>query len=210
MRGELEAARSVQSLLLGQSLPAGIEAVYLPASEVGGDFYQCWGTAAGTMLVVGDVSGKGMPAAMTVSTIIGALRAFRNLPPAELLAALNQMLVGHGGFVTCCCVLASADGLRIANAGQPAPYLDGEEFAVEPGLPLGIVADTAYAEASAVRPAILTLVSDGVIEAANASGELLGFERAQALMGKPAKEVAEAARVWGQTDDITVVRLRRS
>ena len=209
MRGELEAARSVQSLLLGQSLPAGVEAVYYPASEVGGDLYQAWQTQEGTMLVVGDVSGKGLQAAMTVATIVGAIRRSHDLLPGELLGALNEAMQGQGGFVTCCCVLAGAEQLRMASAGHPAPYLDGVEVSMEPGLPLGVASGVSYDEVRAPRPALLTLVSDGVLEAANPSGELFGFERTREASLRPAKEIAGAARAWGQTDDITVIHLRR-
>ncbi len=210
LRSEMESAQTVQALLLGQSLPADVDAVYLPASEVGGDFYQVFATGAGTLVIVGDVSGKGLQAAMRVSAIVGALRSHRSEGPAEVLAHLNAVLLGAGGFVTCCCVLVEADTLRIANAGHPAPYLDGVEFAGESGLPLGLVADAAYAELRVPRPAILTLISDGVVEAANAHGELFGFDRTCAIARKPAREIAEAARQWGQTDDITVVTVRRS
>lgn len=209
MRGELEAARSVQSLLLGQALPAGVEAVYYPASEVGGDFYQAWQTGQGTMLVVGDVSGKGLQAAMTVATIVGAIRRSHDLLPGELLGAINEAMQGQGGFVTCCCVLAGAEQLRIASAGHPAPYLDGVELPIEPGLPLGVISGVSYDEVRAPRPALLTLVSDGVLEAANPSGELFGFERTRQLSLHPAKEIAQAARDWGQTDDISVIHLRQ-
>ncbi len=206
----MESAQTVQTLLLGQSLPAGVEAVYLPASEVGGDFYQVFSTPAGTLVVVGDASGKGLQAAMRVSAIVGALRNRRGDGPAEVLAELNAVLLGAGGFVSCCCVLVYRDSLRVASAGHPAPYFDGVEFAAEGGLPLGLVADAVWAESRAPRPSVLTLVSDGVVEAANTEGELFGFDRTRDISGKSAQQIAEAAQAWGQTDDITVVTVRRS
>ncbi len=97
LRGEMESAQTVQALLLGQSLPAGVEAVYLPASEVGGDFYQVFCTPARTLVAVGDVSGKGLQAAMRVSAIVGALRNRKSDGPADVLAELNAVLQGAGG-----------------------------------------------------------------------------------------------------------------
>jgi len=79
---------------------------------------------------------------------------------------------------------------------------------VPAGLPLGITPDAEYVETTHVLTGQLTLVSDGVVEAANASGELFGFDRTREISVKPAKEIAEAARAWGQNDDITVVTLR--
>jgi serine phosphatase RsbU (regulator of sigma subunit) len=117
-----------------------------------------------------------------------------------------------GGFVTCCAAHIAADGaMTLANAGNPAPYRNGEEMAVEPGLPLGMLSGADYAE---TRYQIacgdrLTFVSDGVVEATNPQGELYGFERTQAISNQPAKAIAEAATQFGQEDDITVVTLSR-
>jgi serine phosphatase RsbU (regulator of sigma subunit) len=159
-------------------------------------------------VLVGDVSGKGLKAAMTVAAIVGALRHRRSHTPADVLAELNGILLGASGFVTCCCVLVEPDQVRIATAGHPAPYLDGVEFAGPGGLPLGLTADATYTESSANRPSILTLVSDGVVEAENPQRELFGFARTREISGQTAQEIAEAAKAWGQTDDITVVTVR--
>ncbi len=210
LKAELQAAQSVQSLLLGQDLPSGVNAVYLPASEVGGDFYQVFCTERGTLVIVGDVSGKGLQAAMTVSTIVGALRNRRSNEPGEVLVELNRVLQGSPGFVTCCCVRFDQNEAIIASAGHPPPYLDGHEFNGESGLPLGVAADATYAECRMPLPALLTMVSDGVVEAANGKGELFGFDRTREISGKSAQEIADAAQAWGQTDDITVVTLRRN
>jgi serine phosphatase RsbU (regulator of sigma subunit) len=164
-------------------------------------------------VVVGDVSGKGLRAAMTVSAIIGALRTMPPLPPARILAALNRGLVGQvSGFVTCCVARIATGGLMtIANAGNPAPYCNGEEMAVEPGLPLGLLAEVSYAETHCqIAPGErLTFVSDGVIEATNPQGELYGFDRTQAISTESANQIAQTAGLFGQEDDITVVTLTR-
>ena len=216
MSGELASAAEVQSLLL-TSLPAAgdlfrIEPVYLPASEVGGDFYQILERADGARVVlVGDVSGKGLKAAMLVSVCVGILRREESSSPGEILTALNRGLAGRtgGGFVTCCCARFDADGnVTIANAGHPSPYCDGREVAVEGGLPLGIVPGVEYAE-FVTRGEQFTFVSDGVVEAANAAGELFGFDRTREMSGKSAAEIATAAKAWGQNDDITVVTVGR-
>ncbi len=115
-----------------------------------------------------------------------------------------------GGFVTCCCARFDASGtVTIANAGHPSPYCDGREVAVEAGLPLGVIAAVTYEE-SVVRGERFTFVSDGVVEAENARRELFGFDRTREISTKSAHEIAEAAKAWGQTDDITVVTVRRN
>ena len=98
--------------------------------------------------------------------------------------------------------------MTISNAGHPSPYVDGREVEVEAGLPLGIAPGVEYAE-FVTRGEQFTLVSDGVVEAENAQRELFGFDRTRDVSGKSALEIAEAARVWGQNDDITVVTVWR-
>ena len=204
LSGEMASAAEVQSLLLTSLPTAGdlyrIEPVYLPASEVGGDFYQVLERAGGSRIVlVGDVSGKGLKAAMLVSVTVGMLRRERSSSPAEILAGLNEGLAGRcgGGFVTCCCARFDADGtVTIANAGHPSPYCDGREVEVEAGLPLGIAPGVEYAE-FVTRGEQFTLVSDGVVEAENAQRELFGFDRTREISSKSAQEIAEAAKAWG-------------
>lgn len=212
LASELEAARAMQQLLLPKAEAPGVEAVYQPAAEVGGDFYYVEPQADGALLVVvGDVSGKGLKAAMLVSMLIGALRRDRPASPGEVLAGLNETLVGYagGGFVTCCCARFGPDGSVVAaNAGHPPPYVDGREIEVAAGLPLGVVSGAAYEE-SRMAGEYVTFVSDGVIEAENAQRELFGFERTREISTKSAAEIAEAARAWGQNDDITVVTVVR-
>jgi len=217
MANEFEAARTVQSLLLPAVTPATpgfkVESVYLPASEVGGDFFQVLpGADESLLIVVGDVSGKGLKAAMTVSAIVGALRDTENRQPAHVLAHLNRVLCGQvNGFVTCCAARMSGDGtMTIANAGHLPPYRSGEEIQFESGLPLGITADTSYAE-SAITLAPndqLTFLSDGVVEARSATGELFGFDRTRSIAMQTAEEIARAAQRHGQQDDIAVLTFR--
>ncbi|HTX75576.1 MAG TPA: SpoIIE family protein phosphatase [Terracidiphilus sp.] len=216
---ELEAAREIQQRLVPESLPLlenwRVAAAYLPAQEVGGDFYQVLEQTDGsTLIALGDVSGKGLKAAMTGTLAIGALRtlAAEALRPAELLERLNRQMVQaqDGGFVTCIAARLAADGeLTVANAGHLSPYWNGQEVACEPGLPLGIHAQADYAETAARIEAgdRLTFLSDGVVEARGATGELLGFERTRELSTRAAAEIAEAARRFGQEDDITVLTL---
>ncbi len=130
--------------------------------------------------------------------------------PAEILGAMNQRMLArsNGGFTTCLVVRLDADGtLTMANAGHLAPYLNGEELPIESGLPLGLAADSAYAERSfRVEPeSRLTLMTDGVIEARNTRGELFGFERTAAIATNAAEDIAHAAQAFGQEDDITVL-----
>ena len=221
LSGELEAARGVQSLLVADTpreIPGFVvQSVYLPASEVGGDFFQLLPRADGSLLaVIGDVSGKGLQAAMTVSATMGGLRSYalqtEFLPkPGQVLSHLNEVLHGQiNGFVTCCVLLIRPDGtMLLANAGHIPPYLAGLEMAVDGGLPLGIVRDVVYVDAfSRLYPdEQLTLVTDGVVEATNKAGQLYGFERTLAISQSSAQAIAEDARSFGQNDDITILTI---
>ena len=218
LSGELEAARGMQSLLVPSTAPNTpgftVESVYVPASEVGGDFFQVQPDEEGSLLiVVGDVSGKGLKAAMTVSTIVGALRGCSLRAPAKILAHLNLVLHGQiTGFATCCVTLIAADGLMtIANAGHLSPYRNGEELAVPGGLPLGLAADAGYEETEFhLAPGDrLTFMSDGVVEAQNSHRELFGFDRTRQISNRPAATIAETAKNFGQEDDITVLSVTR-
>ncbi len=217
LAAEFEAGRAMQQVLLGAELPSfsglRIDSVYMPAGEVGGDFFQVLPAPdSGVLIAVGDVSGKGLRAAMTVSTILGALRALPVVPPAKLLHTLNRALIGRlqGGLVTCCMAhIAPGGTTTIANAGHLAPYLDGEELTLESGLPLGVTTDIDYPEFTFVLAPgdTLTFLSDGVVEAQSPSGELYGFERTRALSTRSAEQIAAAAQAFGQHDDITVLTL---
>jgi hypothetical protein len=214
---ELHAAREIQQRLVPAHLPTVrgcvLEAAYFPAQEVGGDFYQVLDLPDGsTMLAVGDVSGKGLKAAMTGALAIGALRtlASEGLRPGLLLCRLNRQLAqsGDGGFVTCVCARIETGGaLLVANAGHLSPYRNGEELSLDGGLPLGIITDVGYTETTfSLEPGDrLTFLSDGVVEARNKQGELFGFQRTSHLMGRSAEHIARAAQEFGQEDDITVL-----
>jgi len=219
-RRELESARVVQQVLIPEAIPRvpgfAIESVYKPAGEVGGDFFQILPTAGGGVLaVIGDVSGKGTPAAMTVSLLVGTVRTLAHYTqsPGDILAAMNQRMLGRsqGGFTTCLVLRADADGaLTVANAGHIPPYLNGHELLLENGLPIGIAAGITYPENtfSLLPDARLTLLTDGVLEATNpTTKELFGFERAAAICTQSAEQIALAAQQFGQEDDITVLTL---
>ncbi len=222
LSAEMESARAVQQVLIPNEIPSvsgfEIHCVYKPAGYVGGDFFQIIPIAAGgTLIAIGDVSGKGMPAAMTVSLLVGTLRTLAHYTqsPSEILASMNQRMLARsqGGFTTCLIVRVAEDcTLTVANAGHLAPYLQGEELQlVENGLPLGLVAESVYPETTLQLPenTQLTLLTDGIIEARTRAGELLGFERAAVLSTQPAESIAQAAQTFGQEDDITVLTLAR-
>ena len=169
------------------------------------------------LIVVGDVSGKGLPAAMLVSVLVGAIRAeaSHDSDPARLLRSLNDRMVGRsqGGFTTCLVAHISAEGrITMANAGHLAPYLNGREVGVPGSLPLGIVSQVHYEIISVtLEPGdCLTFVSDGVVEARARSGELFGFDRTRELSRRPAEDIARVAQKFGQEDDITVVTVEFS
>lgn len=219
LESEIASAREVQQVILpddAASVPGfRMETVYEPAQEVGGDFFQSMPDGSGGMIVVvGDVSGKGLPAAMLVSMLIGAVRSLAEFTraPGAILAHLNRRLIGRaqGGFSTAIAAHISADGaVAIANAGHLAPYLDGRELELPGALPLGIDARAAYEEQTfALDPGSrLVFYSDGVVEARNTSGELLGFARAAELSTRPIADIAAEAKRFGQSDDITVVAI---
>lgn len=218
---ELGAAREIQQRLVPASLPElhgyRFEAAYLPAQEVGGDFYQILlQTDGSALVVVGDVSGKGLKAAMTGALAIGALRslAAENLGPAILLARLNQQICAtqDSGFITCLCTRIGSGGMTtLANAGHLSPYAGGQEIPVDSGLPLGLVPGIDYTETEFhLAPGqTLMLLSDGVVEAMNNARQMFGFERTRELSGESAAKIAEAAQNFGQEDDITVLTVSR-
>ena len=218
---EMRNARAVQQVLIpdeGTSVPGfAIESVYQPAGEVAGDFFQILPTKDGGVLaVIGDVSGKGMPAALTVSLLVGTVRTLAHYTesPGEILAAMNQRLLARsqGGFTTCLVLrIDCAGNVTAANAGHLAPYLNGEERAIEGGLPLGLAAISTYDECTFRLEAKqqMTLLTDGVVEARSESGELFGFQRTQAISEHTAQQIADAAKEFGQDDDITVLTLSR-
>jgi Stage II sporulation protein E (SpoIIE) len=218
---EFRNAQEIQRLLIPEELPTvpgvAITTAYRPAQEVGGDFFQLIPLENGAaLLVLGDVSGKGLHAAMTVALIVGAIRSCveTTSKPAEILAALNRRLHGRlrHGFATCLVLRLDANGTCVlANAGHLPPYLNGGEIELPSALPLGLV-DHAEYESTALRlnPADrLTLYTDGLLEARNPAGELFGFSRiAELLAAAPdAGQIADAAQQFGQDDDITVLTL---
>ncbi len=223
---ELAAARSVQQILIPDLLPSipglHIDSAYLPAQEVGGDFFQILPIPnaldperLSAFIVLGDVSGKGLKAAMTVALIVGTLCTSAEVcsSPSVLLAGLNRRLCGRGdGFTTCLVLMAESSGkITLANAGHPNPYLNGVEIQTEANLPLGLDAGVQYSEIGIQLDPdqLCTLVTDGVIEAISPSGELYGFERTLAISKKSANTIANAAREFGQQDDITVLTVAR-
>jgi len=221
LESELVAAQEVQKVLLPEHrevVPGfTVDSVYEPAQQVGGDFFQILpASEGGLLIVVGDVAGKGLPAAMLVSVLVGAISGLSEYTqdPAELLAGLNQRLAGRadGGFATALAAHIAADGwVRAANAGHLSPYLDGSEIELAGALPLGVMSGAVYetSEFHLAPGSRLTFYSDGVVEATNQRGELFGFERAEELSTEPAAAIAEAAKKFGQEDDITVVTIAR-
>ena len=221
---ELASARELQEVLIPEKPPTlpgfAISSAYHPALDVGGDFFQIIpleGPAAGsTLIVLGDVSGKGLRAAMAVSLIVGAVRtlAENTSSPAEILAGLSRRLYGRlqGGFTTCLAMRLDPGGIcTIASAGHPAPYINDKEAALPGALPLGIDPEMKYEETRMVLKAgdRCSLYTDGLLEARAPSGEIFSFERLQQLFASrpDAAKASETAVNFGQEDDITVLTL---
>jgi hypothetical protein len=223
---ELKSARELQQILIPEALPElpgfAVTSAYRPAQEVGGDFFQIIpleGEFLGsTLILLGDVSGKGLRAAMTVSLIVGAARTLAKFAPhpADLLAELNLRLYGRmqGGFTTCLAMRLSPDGTcTMASAGHPAPFLNQRQLNLPGALPLGVLSLASYKEETiSLREGDqFSLYTDGLLEARNPSGEIFSFARLDALFAtRPnAAEATEAAVNFGQDDDITVLTLTR-
>lgn len=153
-----------------------------------------------------------MPAAMTVSLLVGTFRTLAHYThsPSEILSAMNQRMLGRSrdGFTTCLILRVDSDGtVTGANAGHLAPSIAGGELELENGLPPGLAAGSEYVETAASLPAGagLMVLTDGVVEARNARGELFGFERTRVMSRESAESIAQAAGTFGQEDDITVL-----
>jgi serine phosphatase RsbU (regulator of sigma subunit) len=216
----MEQARQLQQRVLVpepvHSRSFSVESAYYPARSVGGDFYQVLSHEDGSLLiVVGDVSGKGMAAAMLVAVLAGAIRtrADESYDPAALLATLNERLLGRADshFATCIVAHLLPNGeLRLANAGHLPAYRNAVPIEQEGSLPLGLVHGMQYPVVRVQLAAgdALTFLTDGVVEARDPGGQLLGFERLAQLANLPPDGIAKAAIDHGQDDDITVLRVQ--
>ena len=238
---ELRVARSIQHALLPKDLPKleGWEIAhhYQPASEVGGDFYDFLRLEDGRVgFVIGDVSGKGMAAALVMANTQSVLRAVAHrgsVAPEQVLAEANEILCAYipptNMFVTCFYAILEPESgrLRYANAGHDLPYErhDGRVDKLRArGMPLGLMPDMGYEEKEAVLAAgdDLLFYSDGLVEAHDPKGEMFGFSRLQDLVRAHRSGdssfitflLSELARFagegWEQEDDITLVTLERS
>ena len=238
---ELEVARSIQQASLPEEVPKlegwQITPFYQPAREVGGDFYDFHLLSEGKLgLVVGDATGKGVPAALVMSTTCGMLQAVSQAldssSPAEVLERVNETLfvrIPPDMFVTCFYALLDPNSGRLvyANAGHDLPYLRSQGGGCEElrarGMPLGLMPEMSYEQKEIVlEPTDSALLySDGLVEAHDPQGEMFGFPRLRALVAEYAEErsLGEAlleelysfvGEGWEQEDDITLLTLRRS
>ncbi len=222
-RLEIEQARQVQHVLIPEEVPSipgfTFESDYRPSLQVGGDFFQIIPGEDGSVLaIIGDVSGKGLRAAMLVALIVGAIRTLVEFTrdPADVLRGVNQRLCGRlrNQFATCLALHIAADGkATIANAGHVPPFLNGCEMPLAGSIPLGIIEGAPIEERSLILEpgGRLLLTTDGIIEAQNKQRELFGFVRLGelALEDRSSVEIAAAAQAFGQEDDITVLRIAR-
>ena len=238
---ELQVARRIQQAALPASVPElegwQITPFYRPAREVGGDFYDFHLLSEGRLgVVVGDATGKGVPAALVMSTACGMLQAVSQASdpssPGGVLVQVNEALsarIPTNMFVTCFyAVLDPERGtLRYANAGHDLPYLwrgDKCEELRARGMPLGLMPGMSYEENEIVLDAgeAALFYSDGLVEAHDSQREMFGFPRLKALVAKHGDEEGALGNVlleelysfvgdsWEQEDDITLLTLRRS
>ncbi|HEY5253558.1 MAG TPA: SpoIIE family protein phosphatase [Acidobacteriaceae bacterium] len=220
---DMKQAQEVQQVLIPEKLPQvpglSIESEYRPAREVGGDFFQTipHPTDGSVLIVVGDVTGKGLQAGMLVALIVGVIRTTveTSFNPLEVMQSLNRRLCGRGhAHATCLALRIGADGsATLANAGHLPPYLNGKELPMEGALPLGMMesADFSVMQFQLAPGDRLLLMSDGVAEAQDAKGQLFGFERIEEMLREPvtAAEMAAAAQNFGQEDDISILSVTR-
>jgi len=236
---ELEVARSIQQASLPEEVPTPegwqISPFYQPAREVGGDFYDFFELPEGRLgLVVGDATGKGVPAALVMASARSMLRAVARASeysPGDVLGRVNDTLVTDmppNMFVTCFyCILEPKSGsLRYANAGHDLPYVhhgDGAEELRARGMPLGLMPGMSYEQKEVVLDAGVSvlLYSDGLVEAHDPKGEMFGFPRVRAQVAERGEErwlgeylmeelYSFVGEGWEQEDDITLLTLRRS
>jgi sigma-B regulation protein RsbU (phosphoserine phosphatase) len=232
---DLLLARDIQQGLLLEAVPRlpgwEISAVSLPARDLGGDLYDFLPLADGCHgIMIGDVSGKGLPAAlrMAVARTVFRHEARRGDGPGPTLAAVNIGVLSEipQGMVTMLYVMLNTQdgGMCVANAGHNYPVvINGQVHEVElSGLPLGVMGDSDYDEAHTVlrHGDTVLFYTDGVVEATNAQDEIFGYERlAQVLRDNDGQKpralmttLLHELRAWGgadQADDITMVILRR-
>jgi serine phosphatase RsbU (regulator of sigma subunit) len=236
---ELRLARSIQQASLPKEVPTlkgwRISPHYQPAREVGGDFYDFHPLSEGRLgVVVGDATGKGVPAALVMSTTCGMLQAVSQTldssSPGEVLSRVNETLVARipsNMFVTCFyAVLDPNNGsLSYANAGHDLPYRwhggDADELRAR-GMPLGLMPGMSYEENEIVLDSgeAALFYSDGLVEAHSPKGEMFGFPRLRALIAEHAEEerpledflmeelYSFVGEGWEQEDDITLLTLR--
>jgi len=234
---ELRTAQAIQHAFLPKDVPAlpgwQLMPYYQPAREVGGDFYDIFVFADGRLgLVIGDVSGKGVPAALVMATVHTMLRTAVQgmLAPSEVLARVNDLLateIPAGMFVTCFYALLDPGSgrLRYANAGHEPPYRQQQSEVSElwaTGMPLGLMPGSCYEEQEAtLAPGErLLFYSDGLVEAHSPGREMFGFPRLQKLLeahpdapsligfllGELQRFTGEG---WEQEDDVTLLLLQR-
>jgi serine phosphatase RsbU (regulator of sigma subunit)/anti-sigma regulatory factor (Ser/Thr protein kinase) len=231
---ELRVARLIQQFLLPKEVPAvdgwAVSAYYQPARAVGGDFYDFFYFPDGRIgFVIGDVTDKGVPAALVMATTRTLLRTIAEqlVVPGAVLERTNNLLVEDippKMFVTCLyAVLNPATGhLVFANAGHDVPFRRTAEGVVElraRGMPLGLLPGMQYEQhETTLRPGeCVLLYSDGLVEAHSPSREMFGFPRLQALLGEPTEEDLVpflldrlhdfTGPTWEQEDDVTMVLL---
>jgi PAS domain S-box-containing protein len=233
---ELRVARLIQQTLLPRSLPEleghQIAVYYQPAREVGGDFYDFLRLPNGRLgLIVGDVSGKGVPAAIVMAITRTLVRAAYHLgSPGEILEHVNDDLfpdIPPNMFVTClAALLDSRTGrLQYANAGHDPPYVrhaSGVSKLRATGMPLGLMPGMSYEQKEiTLQPGeSILLYSDGLVEAHSPQREMFGFPRMQGHVSAHPEGatlidslLAELERFtgedWEQEDDITLLTLQR-
>ncbi len=226
---DIKQAAEVQQVILPESRTVYpgllIETEYRAARQIGGDFFQIIPHAAdgsdkagSTLIVAGDVTGKGLQAGMTVALLIGAIRSTAevNADPLAVLEALNRRLIGRDSSqATCLALSIAADGsCTLANAGHLPPYLNGKPLDMEGALPLGMIdgADFSVMHFTLATDDKLVMVSDGILEATDANGKLFGFDRVAELLrnSTPVKALADSAQLFGQEDDISLVAVTRT
>ncbi len=236
---ELRLARSIQQASLPKEVPTlkgwRISPHYQPAREVGGDFYDFHPLSEGRLgVVVGDATGKGVPAALVMSTTCGMLQAVSQTldssSPGEVLSRVNETLVARipsNMFVTCFYAVLEPENasLSYANAGHDPPYLqrrgEAEELRAR-GMPLGLMPGMGYEEKEIVLDSgeAALFYSDGLVEAHSPKGEMFGFPKLRALIAEHAEEerplgdflmeelYSFVGEGWEQEDDITILTLR--
>jgi len=232
IESELSVARRIQMSMLTTDMPERpdleVDATLTPAKAVGGDLYDFFLRDDSLYFCIGDVAGKGVPAALVMTTVCGAFRllAESESEPMRIVSRMNDMIIRDSSltiFVTFFAGVLDLDTghLRYCNAGHKAPLINGQPLGVDHNLPIGAMPDWVFTaqETSLAPGSTLFLYTDGLDEAEDAGHNMFGKKRVmeviktansqpRALIGRMTQAVADFTGDTEQSDDLTMLAMQ--